>query len=96
MIVQLVKSLRSAVIFEEDKLTGNFIIHSLWKDLQYGPTFGVHLDVTTKSWSARTWPHLRNVLQMQHCHAYKVVWSCKAVVLDTYMKLIRFQVTFIA
>ena len=96
MIDWLVKSLRSAVIFEEDKLTGNFVIHSLWEDLQYGPTFGIHLDVTTKSWTARTWPHLCNVLQMQHCHTYKVVWSCKAVVLGAYMKLIRVKVIFIA
>ena len=96
MIDWLVKSLRSADIFEEDKLTGNFVIHSLWKDLQYGQTFAVHSDVATKSWSTRTWPHLRNVLQMQHCHTYKVVWSCKAVVFGTNMKLIRVKVIFIA
>lgn len=96
MIEWLVKSLRSVVIFEEDKLTGNFIIHSLWKDLQYGPTFGVHLDVATKSWSACTWSHLCNVLQMQHSHTYKVVWACKAVVLGTNMKLIWVKVILIA
>ena len=85
-----------ALGLELDEFLRYLVIGSLGEDAEDGPPGFIQMDAAPQWTPTGTWALLSDVPQLHDCGTQKAVFSCKAVVLHTDVKLVRVGLLLIA